>query len=210
MESLDDYGSDEESLPGLFSCHDDDDSSCSADIDDEPFNSIISSFSMLNEANTLCSNKLDHQLHVSNLTSTPLDSSFRESFNSNSKEEAFLNMDFSCFPSSLIESLSPMDNLPNDYHTISMTEVDGLKVQDSSAKVMKDVPTLKIQSKLELPSQGKEKLILDLEELPLDGKFCSESPKETKSVMHIEAVKRHRDLLSKCIHPDLKDYILPP
>jgi len=210
LESLDDYISDEESLPGLFSHHDDDDSSCSADIDDELFSSIVSSFSTLNEANTSRSNKLDYQLHVSNSTSTPLDSSFQESFNSNSKEEAVLNMDFSCIPSSLIESLLLMDNLLNDYYTISMTEVDGLKVQDSSAKVMKDVPILKIQSKLELPSQGEEKLILDLEELPLDGKFCLESLKETKSVMYMEVVKRHCNLLSKCVHPDLKDYILPP
>ena len=51
---------------------------------------------------------------------------------------------------------------------------------------------------------------MDLKELPLDRKLCLENIKELKSIMHLEAMKRHKDLLSKCITPELTDFLLLP
>ena len=65
-------------------------------------------------------------------------------------------------------------------------------------------------SQLKLPSDGKEELMMDLKDFPLDGRFCSSSSKTSRSILHSEAVKRHRDLLSKHDVEELRDYILAP
>lgn len=63
---------------------------------------------------------------------------------------------------------------------------------------------------MKLPLNEKEDLILDLKELSLDGKFYSLQDTKAKSVIHLQAVDRHRDLLSKYTPESLREYILPP
>ena len=51
---------------------------------------------------------------------------------------------------------------------------------------------------------------MELKELPLDGKFCSSTVEEPRSVIHQEALRRNRNMLSKSPIVSLQDYILPP
>ena len=62
---------------------------------------------------------------------------------------------------------------------------------------------------VKLLSKEGEDIWLDLKELLLDGKFCSENIKKPKSIMHLEVMKRHKDLLSKCMTPELTNFLLP-
>ena len=50
---------------------------------------------------------------------------------------------------------------------------------------------------------------MDLNNFLLDGKFCALNKEESKSIIHQEAVNRHRNLLCEYITDDLSEFILP-
>ena len=205
------------SVVNSFIRNDEDDSSLSLDSNVEPpsSNSFRSAFSQ--EVLTSRSCKIKKNLHVSfksppPVSCTDIHSSAElshaplSSEDKSDNDKIILDMDFSCMPKALSVSLTHIEPVPNEDHSIHI-------IDDSDLKVCTPVePEIRIDvtSIVQLPSKEGEEIWLDLKELLLDGKFCSENIKKPKSIMHLEVMKRHKDLLSKCVNPKLTDFLLSP
>ena len=72
----------------------------------------------------------------------------------------------------------------NDNQTGSPSESYDLKVHNSTEKVATEKILQEIQSKLKLPSEEKDDLLLDLKEILLDRKFYSLQDKGVKRITH--------------------------
>ena len=66
----------------------------------------------------------------------------------------------------------------------------------------------KILSTINLSSKESKNQFMDLKEFLLDRKFYSLIIEEPKSVIHLEVLSRHQNLLSKSLVKSLQDYIL--
>ena len=183
----------------------DDDSFCTKDTLDEPSSSNSSRFAPFQEASSSRSFKIneishskDESINYTNSFSLEQSPERRED-QLNDTHRASASLNFSCLPPSLNNSYSPSGLKPNDDHIGLPNEPFDLKVHDSARIVSMKEDLRENQSKLKLPSKEEDDLFLDLKELPLDGKFCSLQDEGAKSVMHQQAVNRHKELLGKFI-----------
>ena len=108
-----------------------------------------------------------------------------------------LDLGFSGILKVAYDSLSPIETQPNDNNIDSYKEEDGLKVQHPTQRREATIEPKEISSILNLPSKDEESLLLDLKNFHLDEKFFSSMLSEPRITLHLEAIKRHRNLLSK-------------
>ena len=119
-----------------------------------------------------------------------------------------LDLDFSGIPKVACGSLSRVQTQPTDNHIDSYNEESGLEMQYSTQRREATIESKEISSILNLPSKDEERMLLDIKDFPLNENFCSSRLSEPRSALHLEAIKRHRNLLSKpwvkqlkyCIH----------
>lgn len=119
------------------------------------------------------------------------------------------SLDFSELNCKLRDDLLSNVKLTDDDLMSQENDKAGLKVR-FSLQEGSEVLNNEVSSKIMLPSTSREDLLLDLKELPMSGKFCAPIDVEKKSIIHKQAVKRHRRLLSEYVPEDLKDHIPPP
>lgn len=126
-----------------------------------------------------------------------------------------VRLDFSNLPASLLHLETTLVNdEPNDNMMISHSDKSSrLKVPELLEEEEPKIQRGSMESDgylLDYSLKSEEKIKVDLRELPLDEAFCSSTVPEKKSVMHLQAINRQREMLGESTPTELRDYIPPP